>query len=72
MAIAATNSQLSIALRWGVVPWPLAAINIIATNGKREWKKNIGYHCRSLVENRMDRFKMLTGHPCRRRRSTLG
>jgi len=53
----------------GAVHWPVsqagalernAAINHIARSGKQDWKDKSGYHCRSLVENLMYRFKTLT------------
>jgi hypothetical protein len=54
----------------GAVHWPgeqagaperNAAIDHIAQSGKQDWKDKSGYHCRSLVENLMYRFKTLTG-----------
>ena len=54
----------------GAVHWPAsqagalernAAIDHIAQSGKQDWKDTSGYHCRSLVENLMYRFKTLTG-----------
>ena len=38
-----------------------AVIDHIAQSGKQDWKDKSGYHCRSLVENLMYRFKTLTG-----------
>ncbi|WP_321793981.1 IS5 family transposase [Burkholderia pyrrocinia] len=70
-AIAARGGQPSIPPREGAMPWPEttpgaawrnAAIDAIAKNGRREWKKASGYHRRSLVENLMYRLKTLTGH----------
>ncbi|MDT4803019.1 IS5 family transposase ISBhu1 [compost metagenome] len=69
--IAATGAQPSIPPREGAMPWPEttpgaawrnAAIDAIATSSRREWKKDSGYHRRSLVENLMYRLKTLTGH----------
>lgn len=54
----------------GAVHWPAiqagalernAAIDYIARSGKQYWKDKSGYHCRSLVESLMYRFKTLTG-----------
>ena len=54
----------------GAVHWPASqagaperneAIEHIARSGKQDWKKESGYHRRSLVENVMYRFKTLTG-----------
>ena len=70
-AIAARGATPSIPPREGAKPWlersPGAswrneAIGDIAQNGRREWKKRSGYHRRSLVENTMYRFKILTGN----------
>ncbi|MEX3612196.1 MAG: IS5/IS1182 family transposase, partial [Burkholderia sp.] len=38
------------------------AVDAIARLGRREWKKDSGYHRRSLAENAMYRFKTLTGN----------
>ena len=54
----------------GAVHWPASqagaperneAIEHMARSGKQDWKDSSGYHCRSLVENLMYRFKTLTG-----------
>ncbi|KAF1012891.1 MAG: hypothetical protein E5299_01046 [Burkholderia gladioli] len=42
--------------------WRNGAVDAIARDGRREWKKDNGYHQRSLAENTMYRFKMLTGN----------
>ncbi|KAF1018181.1 MAG: transposase [Burkholderia sp.] len=42
--------------------WCNGAVNAIARDGRREWKKDSGYHGRSLAENAMYRFKTLTGN----------
>ncbi|KAF1011266.1 MAG: hypothetical protein E5299_01449 [Burkholderia gladioli] len=52
-------------LRGGVA----AALDAIARHGRRAWKKDSGYHRRSLAENAMYRFKTLTGK-CLRSRVT--
>ena len=38
-----------------------AAIREIEKNGRKKWKKGIGYHRRSLVETGMDRMKTIFG-----------
>lgn len=43
-------------------PWRNEAIDDIARNGRREWKKSSGYYRLSLVENLMYRLKTLTGN----------
>jgi hypothetical protein len=54
----------------GAVHWPASqagaperneAIDHIAQSSKQDWKDKSGYHRRSLVENLMYRFKVLTG-----------
>jgi hypothetical protein len=61
----------AIAAREGAKPWPECtpgaswrneAIGDIVRDGRGEWKKRSGYHRRSLVENTMYRFKILTGN----------
>ncbi|MEX3612243.1 MAG: IS5/IS1182 family transposase, partial [Burkholderia sp.] len=37
-------------------------VDAIARLGRREWKKDSGYHRRSLAENAMYRVKTLTGN----------
>ena len=70
-AIAARGATPSIPPREGAKPWPECtpgaswrneAIGGIVRDGRREWKKRSGYHRRSLVENTMYRFKILTGN----------
>jgi len=70
-AIAARGAAPSIPPREGAKPWPECtpgaswrneAIGDIVRDGRREWKKRSGYHRRSLVENTMYRFKILTGN----------
>jgi len=70
-AIAVRGATSSIPPREGAQPWPERtpgaswrneAIRDIARDGRREWKKRSGYHRRSLVENTMYRFKILTGN----------
>ena len=70
-AIAARGARPSIPPREGAKPWPECtpgaswrneAIGDIVRDGRREWKKRSGYHRRSLVENTMYRFKILTGN----------
>jgi hypothetical protein len=69
--IAARDAQAAIPPREGAVPWPQnipgagwrnEAIKAIATWGRAQWKKQSGYHRRSLVENLMYRLKTLTGN----------
>ena len=49
------------------VPWEIKnhprnlAIDRIKEVGKKEWKKEIGYHTRSLAETSMFRFKTIFG-----------
>ncbi len=66
--IAATPS---IPPREGAVHWPANtsgatwrnnAVDAIARLSRHEWKKDSGYHRRSLAENAMYRFKTLTGN----------
>ena len=56
--------------REGAAHWPRTtpgadrrneALDAIAQNGRREWKKRSGYHRRSLAENLMFRLKTLVG-----------
>jgi hypothetical protein len=53
--------------REGAVPWEIKnhprnlAIDRIKEVGKKEWKKEIGYHTRSLAETSMFRFKTIFG-----------
>lgn len=70
-AIAARGARPSIPPREGAAHWPVNtpgatwrndAVDAIARVGRREWKKNDGYHRRSLAENAMYRFKTLTGN----------
>ena len=70
-AIAARGAAPSIPPREGAKPWPECtpgaswrneAIGDIVRDGRGEWKKRSGYHRRSLVENAMYRFKILTGN----------
>ncbi|MEX3611964.1 MAG: transposase, partial [Burkholderia sp.] len=70
-AIAARGATPSIPSRKGAVHWPANtsgatwrndAVDAIARLGRREWKKDSGYHRRSLAENAMYRFKTLTGN----------
>ncbi|KAF1010337.1 MAG: hypothetical protein E5299_01700 [Burkholderia gladioli] len=70
-AIAARSTVPSISLREGAAHWPAdtpgaawrnGAVDAIARDGCREWKKDSGYHRRSLAENAMYRFKTLTGN----------
>ena len=70
-AIAARGATPSIPPREGAAHWPANtsgatwrndAVDGIARLGRREWKKNSGYHQRSLAENVMYRFKTLTGN----------
>jgi hypothetical protein len=67
--IAAHGAVPSIPPREGATPWPAstpgaawrnAAIDAIATRGRREWKRASGYHRRSLAETLMYRLKILT------------
>ena len=69
-AIAGCGARALIPPVEGAVHWPgdqagaserNAAIDHIAQSGKPDWKDKSGYHCRSLVENLMYRFKTLTG-----------
>ena len=69
-AIAGCGALAVIPPMEGAVHWPASqagalerneAIEHIAGSGKQDWKDNSGYHRRSLVENLMYRFKMLTG-----------
>lgn len=39
--------------------WRNDAVDVIARDGRREWKKDSGYHRRSLAENAMYRLKTL-------------
>lgn len=52
------------AANWSVntpgATWLNDAVDAIARVDRREWKKNDGYHRRSLAENAMYRFKTLT------------
>ena len=70
-AIAARGALPSIPPREGAVHWPVNTpgarwrndvVDEITRVGRREWKRNEGYHRRSLVENAMYRFKTLTGN----------
>ncbi|QRR06800.1 IS5 family transposase [Burkholderia sp. MS455] len=70
-AIAARGATPSIPPREGAAHWPANtsgakwrndAVDTTARLGRDEWKKGSGYHRRSLVENAMYRFKMLTGN----------
>lgn len=70
-AIAARGATPSIPPREGAAHWsantPGAtwrndAVDAITCLGRREWKKDSGYHRRSLAENAMYRFKTLTGN----------
>lgn len=70
-AIAARSAVPSIPPRDGAAHWPANtpgaawrndAVDAIARDGRREWKKGSGYHRRSLAENAMYRFKTLTGN----------
>lgn len=70
-AIAARDATPSIPPREGAVHWPAStlgatwrntAVDAIARLGRREWKKDSGYHRRSLAENAMYRLKTLTGN----------
>ena len=74
--------QALIPPRDNAVPWPEeikgapnpgaatrnAILECIAKFGTKEWKKQCGYHCRSLVENTMYRLKQLFGDRLRSRR----
>jgi hypothetical protein len=69
-AIAEREAQALIPPVEGAVHWPESlpgasqrneAIDAIGRGGKAQWKRDIGYHERSLVENLMYRFKTLTG-----------
>ncbi|KAF1013601.1 MAG: IS5 family transposase [Burkholderia sp.] len=70
-AIAAHSAVPSIPPREGAAHWPAdtpgpawrnGAVDAIARDGRRECKKDSGYHRRSLAENAMYRFNALTGH----------
>ncbi|MEX3592385.1 MAG: IS5 family transposase [Burkholderia sp.] len=70
-AIAARSAIPSIPPREGAAHWPAdmpgaawrnGAVDAIARDGCREWKQHSGYHRRSLAENAMYRFKILTGN----------
>ncbi|MEX3592002.1 MAG: IS5 family transposase [Burkholderia sp.] len=70
-AIAARSAISSIPPREGAAhgladmpgaAWRNGAVDAIACDGRREWKKDSGYHRRSLAENAMYRFKTLTGN----------
>lgn len=70
-AIAARGAAPSIPPREGAAHWPVnepgamwrnEAVDAIARDGRREWKKGSGYHRRSLAENAMYRLKTLTGN----------
>ncbi|KVW29246.1 transposase [Burkholderia ubonensis] len=70
-AIAARGAVPSIPPRDGAAHWPAntpgatwrnVAVDMIARDGRRKWKKGSGYHRRSLAENTMYRFKTLTGN----------
>ncbi|KDP87468.1 transposase [Cupriavidus sp. SK-3] len=69
-AIAARGAEPSIPPREGATHWPAGTpgagwrngvIDAIARSSRQEWKKQSGYHRRSLVENLMYRYKTLTG-----------
>lgn len=69
-AIALRGATPSIPPRDGAVHWKTTvpgaawrndAVDTITRVGRREWKKDCGYHRRSLAENAMYRFKTLTG-----------
>ncbi|WP_454727782.1 MULTISPECIES: IS5 family transposase [Cupriavidus] len=69
-AIAARGAEPSIPPREGATHWPAGTpgagwrngvIDAIAQSSRQEWKKQSGYHRRSLVENLMYRYKTLTG-----------
>ncbi|RQR44460.1 IS5 family transposase, partial [Burkholderia sp. Bp9126] len=68
-AITARDAMRSIPPREGAAHWSVNtsgatwrndAVDAIARVGRREWKKNDGYHRRSLAQNAMYRFKTLT------------
>ncbi|KAF1009816.1 MAG: IS5 family transposase ISBam3 [Burkholderia gladioli] len=70
-AIAARSAIPSIPPSEGSAHWPAdmpgaawrnGAVDAIARDGRREWKQDSGYHRRSLAENAMYRFKILTGN----------
>ncbi|MEK6482363.1 transposase [Catalinimonas sp. 4WD22] len=44
------------------------AIDRIGQIGKKEWKKEVGYHKRSLSETAMYRYKMVIGNTLRARK----
>lgn len=44
------------------------AVKSVAENGMDAWKKQSGYHVRSLVETAMFRFKKITGSGMRSRK----
>ena len=69
-AIAARGAEPSIPPREGATHWPAGtpgarwrsgAIDAIARSSRQEWKKQSGYHRRSLVETLMYLYKTLTG-----------
>ncbi|WP_069352788.1 IS5 family transposase [Burkholderia cenocepacia] len=71
VVIAARGAAPSIPPREGAAHWPVNtpgatwrndAVDAIARVGRREWKKDSGYHRRSLAENAMYRFKTLMGN----------
>lgn len=70
-AIAARDAMLTIPPREGAAHWPPNtpgatwrndAVDAIARDGRREWKKDSGYHRRSLAENVLYRLKTLAGN----------
>jgi len=69
-AIAMRGARPSIPPRDGATHWPASTpgaewrngvIDVIAHSSRQDWKKQSGYHQRSLVENLMYRYKTLTG-----------
>lgn len=65
-AASARNARLLVPPRENAVPWEEGhprseALADIAKDGMKEWKKNTGYHRRSLAENAMYRLKQLFG-----------
>ena len=65
-AAQARDARLVVPPRENAVPWEdehprSEALEDIAKDGMKEWKKNAGYHRRSLAENAMYRLKRLFG-----------
>lgn len=62
------NAVLSAKWNGSILEQRDAAINRIATIGRKEWKKENGYHIRSLSEVNMFRFKKIFSHELKARK----